>query len=497
MTKTLLPQSQWRALELVALAADQKINLNPVIAGKLLDDFDIKNFGDAVDYMARGGDFAGESEHSVNYTTVLQAALAAYANDSSVDNVALEHFPFGTNGSNGTAKPRGRKKAKANPDEDIAPSQEPASQEKIGEDGNGPDAVATDQAESPAEDAPASEATAADVPLKPSPTTGVGDERRLRSIVNVPVDFGGVSIGESTARLGVKISRTHLNLVAADEIFCGHRLTGRVLLGGSDDDQYQMTMFRDGEIAIDGSFDVKGIRVTADEMSTGLTFSLADIDVAILARFSKGKGRVIVSHVADISADASDDDDESDMSEGDASEDDVSEDAAQVDNDECESSGVADDPGGWTASNWRVAPVTVLNLTAKQLANAIALKCDLCGQLFDLPEPPKRLHSKLIAWLEACQIDTAAETAKSEAANDAVIGTPVIETQVIKTPGMPSRVQLTADINDTLVDGLEFDVVRHVGQCPVILCPNGGELCLINESSYDVLERWPGGSSTE
>jgi len=127
------------------------------------------------------------------------------------------------------------------------------------------------------------------------------------SVLDVPVDFGGVSIGESTARLGIKVSRDRLNLVAADEIFCGHRLTGRVLLGHIDDDADQMAMFDDADVEVNGSFDVKGLRVTADSIATGLTFSLSDIDVATLAQFSKGKGRVIVSHVAEIPHDKEDD----------------------------------------------------------------------------------------------------------------------------------------------------------------------------------------------
>jgi len=38
-------------------------------------------------------------------------------------------------------------------------------------------------------------------------------------VLDIPVQFGGVSIGDQTARLGVSIDRKSLNLNAADEAF--------------------------------------------------------------------------------------------------------------------------------------------------------------------------------------------------------------------------------------------------------------------------------------
>lgn len=134
------------------------------------------------------------------------------------------------------------------------------------------------------------------------------------AVLNVPVDFGGVSIGHATARLGVKISRDVLNIMAADEIFCGHRLTGKVILGNRDDAEGQTT-FVETDYQVDAVFDVKRIGVNSDSISTGLTFSLNDIDVAELAQFSKGQGRLIVEHVSDLPDDDYDDD-ESDLPPG-------------------------------------------------------------------------------------------------------------------------------------------------------------------------------------
>jgi hypothetical protein len=128
------------------------------------------------------------------------------------------------------------------------------------------------------------------------------------SVLDIPCDFGGVSIGENTARLGVRITRDRLNINAADEIFCGHRLTGRVVLGHVDDSDGQSTLWEDVDVSVGGTFDVKRISVSRDQVNTGLTFSLADIDVGDLAKFSKGKGRLVVTTVAELPEDEHDDD---------------------------------------------------------------------------------------------------------------------------------------------------------------------------------------------
>lgn len=126
------------------------------------------------------------------------------------------------------------------------------------------------------------------------------------TMLDIPVKFGGVSIGKTTARLGAKFTRETLDLIQADEVFCAHRLTGRVTLGSSDDSPGQKKMI-DTDHVLDGVFDCKSLGVTADEIGTGLTFALNDIDVAELAKFSNGTGRIAVMQVAEIPEDAKDD----------------------------------------------------------------------------------------------------------------------------------------------------------------------------------------------
>lgn len=136
------------------------------------------------------------------------------------------------------------------------------------------------------------------------------------TVLDIPCEFGGVSIGESSARLGVRINRSVLNINAADEAFCGHRLSGLVLLGGHDDAPGQGTLWDDLEHRIDGSFDCKRLGISPEQISTGLTFSLVDVDISELAKFSKGIGRLVIRNVAAIPEDAPDEDHPEDVTKG-------------------------------------------------------------------------------------------------------------------------------------------------------------------------------------
>lgn len=188
--------------------------------------------------------------------------------------------------------------------------------------------------------------------------------KRNANVLKVGVEFGGVSIGENTARLGVRISRERLNLVAADEVFTNHRLTGSVALGDHDDANGQTTMFEDQNHVIEATFDTKRLGVTATELATGLTFSLSDIDVAELAKFSKGRGVLTVSAVAalpdDEPEDDLDDDDEDDHEAG---------------------LFKTDEP-------WREFPLTKLNLSPSIVKALKAAKLNTMGQLADYSSKP-------------------------------------------------------------------------------------------------------------
>jgi len=122
-------------------------------------------------------------------------------------------------------------------------------------------------------------------------------------LLDVPCEFGGVSIGECTARLGVRISREQISLEEADDCLCGRRLECRVVLGHPEDAPGQQTLIEDADLCVAGSADVKRFGCSPDWITGGLTFSLQEIDVAELARFSKGRGRLAVCDIAEIPED--------------------------------------------------------------------------------------------------------------------------------------------------------------------------------------------------
>ncbi len=136
----------------------------------------------------------------------------------------------------------------------------------------------------------------------------------VAACLDIPVEFGGVNIGDGTARLGIAIDRGVLNINAADEAFCGKRLSGRVVLGHSDESAGQTRFFEDDH-QVEGVFDVKRIGVNLKQISAGLTFSLASVDVRELAKLSKGSGRLIVEQIEDLPDESEDDDEDEDQRE--------------------------------------------------------------------------------------------------------------------------------------------------------------------------------------
>lgn len=126
-------------------------------------------------------------------------------------------------------------------------------------------------------------------------------------VLEVPVSFGGVSIGEKTARVSMKIQRGDcgLDIVAAEDLFCGRRLTGKIQLGGKADTPGQ-TKFIETDVVVDGTFDIHRFGVTPEAFTTGATFSLKEIEIGDLAQFSKGQGRMVVESNDEIPTDVVD-----------------------------------------------------------------------------------------------------------------------------------------------------------------------------------------------
>lgn len=134
-----------------------------------------------------------------------------------------------------------------------------------------------------------------------------GSTKVPKDALDIACSFGGVSIGEATARVAIRIEREHLNVLDADEVFVGRRLSVIVKLGRKDDNARQKELIETA-LTIEGSADVKGMAVKPSHISAALTFSKKDVSIPTLAKFAKGIGRLIVVAVAEIPDDAIDDD---------------------------------------------------------------------------------------------------------------------------------------------------------------------------------------------
>lgn len=154
----------------------------------------------------------------------------------------------------------------------------------------------------------------------------------------------------------------------------------------------------------------------------------------------------------------------------------------------------AEDTGGWTSENWNNAPVTVIGLTEKQLETLKDMKVDLMGDLsakIDAGERGigKRIINKFDAWMDqmAASGDQTEETEDSDEAQ---------ETQCEVHPGRPKLIKLTVDIpgfdsmDQAMFEGRACEVVRWMGERPIVETNAPHEMACLEPNQYEVLEVW-------
>lgn len=117
---------------------------------------------------------------------------------------------------------------------------------------------------------------------------------------NGAVHFGGVNIGVAAASIGIKIDRGVIPLSKADEMFCNRRLIGQIILGNRNDAEGQQLLVKDTDHVVSGAFDIKKFQCSKKQIGVTASFSIEDIDIAELAGFASGTGRLVVSEVGEI-----------------------------------------------------------------------------------------------------------------------------------------------------------------------------------------------------
>jgi len=114
------------------------------------------------------------------------------------------------------------------------------------------------------------------------------------------VDFGNVTLGDGTARVGIKLSRALTTLEEADGHFCSRRLTGEIMVLKEGEDPTQKTIANDVRHTVKGVFDVKSFLVKTEYLSFGLAFSIQDINPGELSFFAKKSGMLTIGAVEDL-----------------------------------------------------------------------------------------------------------------------------------------------------------------------------------------------------
>lgn len=125
--------------------------------------------------------------------------------------------------------------------------------------------------------------------------------KETSAVLDIPVAFGNVSIGDKTARIGITVDRSSLSVSQADKNLCEKRLSGRIVSKPAGDAPDQASFpGMEFTTALEGVFDVKGFSVSKDSLGFGLTFAIASVDVSSLAHFAKRAGNLVVADVSAI-----------------------------------------------------------------------------------------------------------------------------------------------------------------------------------------------------
>ena len=120
---------------------------------------------------------------------------------------------------------------------------------------------------------------------------------KTECVLDIPVQFGKVSIGANSASIPLKADRSAISVSKADKNLCGHRLTGKIVASDSQPDQGHFDGMDGTTGELEATFDVKAFTAKPKHISFSLSLSIKDIDMSQLAHFANRQGRLIVEIV--------------------------------------------------------------------------------------------------------------------------------------------------------------------------------------------------------
>jgi hypothetical protein len=127
------------------------------------------------------------------------------------------------------------------------------------------------------------------------PSEKVLKAKALGDANTFPCQFGGVSIGDMTGRISLKIAKDRINVGTAEKLFCGRRVNCRLVARPVDEDPDQQHLpDMDTKTTMEAVVDVKRFASDPHNISIGVTCSLQEVDVTELSLFAKKFGSITV-----------------------------------------------------------------------------------------------------------------------------------------------------------------------------------------------------------
>lgn len=112
------------------------------------------------------------------------------------------------------------------------------------------------------------------------------------------VEFGGVSLGDQTARIGVSCDKDAIDPFTAEQHLCGRRVRATIELARSGEADQKRFKGMEPE-RIETVCDVKSYRSAMKSWSWGLTFQLESVATGSLGHFAKRSGRIEIDVLGD------------------------------------------------------------------------------------------------------------------------------------------------------------------------------------------------------
>lgn len=129
------------------------------------------------------------------------------------------------------------------------------------------------------------------------------------AVLDLPVNWGNVNVGDETVKLSVSVDRKNLSLTKADAHLCSKRLVADISFAAGNDNPDQPSAFEAGE-TISAAFDTHSFGVKTKTITFGLTAKKNSVHLEKLGLFAKRAGRIVVTDFGDIPEDAAEGGDE-------------------------------------------------------------------------------------------------------------------------------------------------------------------------------------------